>query len=404
MFERGLSLHMDLLILLGGVHALSLSALVLGKKSKATPDFILSLILFLAFLAFLCVYFAFGRGREGALLFLVHGNLLFAPLFFLYVASSTTHGFQMRRNLIHLLPFVAASMHFLFLLDQSSDSEITAIFGTNRLFDRPVLFNVFYVLDLVATPVYMMWSLRLLRDHRHRIAALFSDHDQIALSWLRQVVFVMTASWLLIEVPYLASWRFGWLSESVAFQLGFGLSTLLIFSIGFFGLRQAAIFSGYGADGGPATPSIRADASMAQPAGKKYERSGLSGEEAHEYARSIRELMEREKLHLNSALSNQDLAHASGLTTHNLSQVLNDAIGESFYDFVNGYRVDEFKERVEGGEAGNLTLLAVALDCGFSSKTSFNRIFKRHAHQTPSRFANSSKKAGTSPQVPQKRR
>ena len=64
------------------------------------------------------------------------------------------------------------------------------------------------------------------------------------------------------------------------------------------------------------------------------------------------------------------------IASHQLSQVINDRLQKNFFDFVNGYRLKEVQTRLLAPEAEKLTILAVAFDSGFSSKSSFNTIFK----------------------------
>ena len=66
--------------------------------------------------------------------------------------------------------------------------------------------------------------------------------------------------------------------------------------------------------------------------------------------------------------------------------MLNAQIGKTFYDFVNGYRVRDVQRRIQSGEARTRKMLALALDAGFASKSTFNQAFKKHANQTPSEF------------------
>src|SRR5262245_269163 len=70
-----------------------------------------------------------------------------------------------------------------------------------------------------------------------------------------------------------------------------------------------------------------------------------------------------------------------------VSEVLNAEVGQTFYDFVNGYRVRDVQRRIRAGEARSRKMLALALDAGFASKSTFNQAFKKHTNQTPSDFA-----------------
>lgn len=82
-----------------------------------------------------------------------------------------------------------------------------------------------------------------------------------------------------------------------------------------------------------------------------------------------------------------DLAARLATTPHKVSEVLNADVGQTFYDFVNGYRVRDVQRRIQAGEARTRKMLALALDAGFASKSTFNQAFKKHTSQTPSDFS-----------------
>ena len=75
-----------------------------------------------------------------------------------------------------------------------------------------------------------------------------------------------------------------------------------------------------------------------------------------------------------------------------LSQLLNESLGQNFFQFINGYRVEEVKKRLQNPKYSNLTILGIAIECGFSSKAAFNRIFKLHTGVTPSAYMKSLQK------------
>ena len=98
-------------------------------------------------------------------------------------------------------------------------------------------------------------------------------------------------------------------------------------------------------------------------------------------------LMDRDRPWTDSELTLADLATRLETTPHKLSEVLNGLMGKTFYDFVNGYRVRDVQRRIEAGEARTRKMLALALDAGFASKSTFNQAFKKHTGQTPSDFS-----------------
>ena len=97
-------------------------------------------------------------------------------------------------------------------------------------------------------------------------------------------------------------------------------------------------------------------------------------------------VMEAEKPWRDSELTLADLAAKLDSTPHKLSEVLNSQLRQTFYDFVNAYRVREVQRRIKAGDARALKMLALAMDAGFASKSTFNQAFKKHTSQTPSDF------------------
>lgn len=98
--------------------------------------------------------------------------------------------------------------------------------------------------------------------------------------------------------------------------------------------------------------------------------------------------MEEHQPYLDSKITLSGLADLLDMSSHNLSRIINEEFGKNFNDFINEYRIKEFKKIILEGEHPNLTLLSYGYMVGFNSKTSFNRSFKRITGQTPSDFFN----------------
>ena len=96
--------------------------------------------------------------------------------------------------------------------------------------------------------------------------------------------------------------------------------------------------------------------------------------------------MQTEKLYLNPQLSLNDFSQITNIPSHHITQTLNEFCKQNFHDFVNYYRVQEFKVQLFLPKNESFSLLGIAYDCGFNSKSSFNRIFKKITSQTPSEY------------------
>lgn len=97
-------------------------------------------------------------------------------------------------------------------------------------------------------------------------------------------------------------------------------------------------------------------------------------------------LVQEKKPFLNEELTLSSLADKLEISDKKLSTLLNQNMETSFYDYINGYRVEEVKKRLALPDSNTYTILAIAYDCGFKSKSSFNRIFKNNTHLAPSEY------------------
>lgn len=109
-------------------------------------------------------------------------------------------------------------------------------------------------------------------------------------------------------------------------------------------------------------------------------------EEFRDYIDRLQQLMVQEKRYLNPNLGLNDLADELNITSNQLSAILNDGIGKNFYEYVNQYRIEAIKELLKDPEQNSKTILAMAWDCGFNSKSAFNRVFKLSTGMTPSEY------------------
>jgi AraC-like DNA-binding protein len=151
-----------------------------------------------------------------------------------------------------------------------------------------------------------------------------------------------------------------------------------VYVLAFFGLRQPQVFL----DEDEEEPASAAPVSSST----RYARSGMDRARVPEFLARLDNLMRTEKPWLESDLTLADLAARAELSPHNLSQLLNEEMGKSFFDYINSQRVDEVKRCLADPAYDGQTILDIALAAGFSSKTAFNAAFRQHTSTTPSEF------------------
>jgi adenylate cyclase len=121
----------------------------------------------------------------------------------------------------------------------------------------------------------------------------------------------------------------------------------------------------------------------------RYQNSPLKASQIQQIRQQLREHMEVARPYLNPDLSLRELAQQLEVHPNYLSQVINETQGQNFFTYVNTYRVEAFKTRLQSSTAKHYTLLAHAYECGFSSKTTFNTTFRKLTGQTPSQYQKS---------------
>ena len=130
-----------------------------------------------------------------------------------------------------------------------------------------------------------------------------------------------------------------------------------------------------------------------RPLGSEQIEEGVKGKKnpsiewAAENKERLTQLMKKEKPYLNASLSLPELAVSMGMTTNMLSWLINNEFNQNFSDFINWYRVEAFKIKVKDPSLSHLSLLGLAFECGFNSKSSFNSVFKRMTGLTPKMFS-----------------
>jgi len=115
----------------------------------------------------------------------------------------------------------------------------------------------------------------------------------------------------------------------------------------------------------------------------RYETSHLSTIKRKEIEKILINYMEENKPYLDPDLKLNDLAKSIDCTSHHVSQVINQNLNKSYYEFINFYRINAVKERMSDSKYDKYTLLAIGQECGFRSRTSFYRAFKNLTGQTP---------------------
>ena len=372
---------------LGAAQGLLLAVVLARRERGSAPNRLLSLVM-AAFSLDLATAVYHATGSDAAFPHFIGIDFplafLYGPLLYLYarMLSRGEHTFR-RSYLWHFLPFGLVLVGLIPFFLQSGAEKLAFARGASGGMLAEVLQIVTHV-KIVHALLYVGVIFPLLGRHRRRMRETRSSVERVNLVWLRNLILGCVGLATMAAVLYLLSLQsdvpvIGLDPSSVYDDVMLLGLAILIYAIGYMGLRQPEIFDGRSF---ALAPAVREQVAEKVP----YSRSGLDTGTAQQIEAQLLEVMEREKLYRRGDLTLQDLAIATGISGHNLTEVINTRLGQNFYDFVNGYRVRDVRERLTDPEFSHLTLLAIGMEAGFNSKSSFNAVFKKHTSMTPSEY------------------
>jgi len=299
--------------------------------------------------------------------------LLFGPLLFLYTESVLYKGFAIdRRRGVHLLAFgivfCCAEGLYLSLSRQQQESFLHGV-AVQRF---PWILSVVSLLIFMQFLVYVFASLRLVLRYKKAAGQRFSDQRRTDLSWLYSTLLFFAG------VIVFAALRDFLVRSPGAYLVLFNVLVLsmLIFvnRVLLRALRRQDFFA-FGEEA-PAP---------AGTGGEPEERVRVHPQQEG-IAERILLYMENQKPYMDSELTLDQLAGQLSLKAKLLSQVINEVLGQNFFDFVNRYRIQEARRLLTNPEDPKVTVLEVLYQVGFNSKSSFNTLFKKYTGLTPTEF------------------
>ncbi len=370
---------MDTLFFIGVFLAFFLQFLLLSKKHKTLSDKILAVwMFFIGFHLFsYCIYYLGYWDKYPHLVGIHHWvPLLHGPLLYLYtVFSLRTDQHLRQKDYLHFTPSVFVSLYmFRFYFFYSTDRKI--MINNGEVDDFSLFMTLSLIAFLLSGIIYPILSYRLLGKHRRLIDENFSYDENINLNWLKYCIWGIGGIFLTATIISL-------LREVIGVEFGFNADlifytqiTLFIFFLGYFGIRHKGIFADNIARSQIVEPGTQGE----------YKKSGLNQDVAASSHQVLLKIMKEQKPFLQPKLTLGALAKLLDISVNHLSQIINQYEGVNFYDFVNKYRVEEFMLKVTDTKNKNFSILAIALDCGFNSKSSFNQVFKKITDKTPSQY------------------
>lgn len=361
---------MNNIFIFGAIQSLFFFLLLLFKKGKEKPDIIL-LFWFLYFSLHL-IYPAFVFHNYPAFISysgLDVGLIVFHVLFLdSYVSAISRTGRKRLYSLLLRGGILAGTVLFITpFLYMGAEGRYSVMTG-QTMFPFPMIAGAVLLMGTAA--FYLYGSYIKMKSFRSDLRQHVSAIEGLTMKWVDVLIFSFSLYFLFIVLFFLLM-LFTPLEPYLADFAVYSFLVLILFWMGFSAIRQGSVF---------------------QPDGKFRERGqqrdALGKPEKKDiiFAESLKSFTEESKVYLDGELRMSGLAERLAVTPQYLSFVLNNVIGLSFYDFINAYRIEEVCRRIDAGDAERLTILALALDSGFNSKATFNRLFKKNIGQNPSEY------------------
>jgi AraC-like DNA-binding protein len=292
--------------------------------------------------------------------------MLVLPLIWLYVKKMDQPLFRFTLySGSHFIPFIVFMSVSIPAFMHGSDSGPARFLAEHSL----LLDVTIWIVLLVQYSFYLLQIIKLTGSYRVQAEQELSNIENVDISWLRTFLYAFILVLTLLAIMFITAIHkipSEWVNKMVSLVF-----SVIIFILGSKGLFQRSIFSNI-----------------------DYLKSSHDSQEDRVKPKLINEELKNSLIfYMDSNNPQRDfdltltsLAREVKMSRNQLSEVINTGIGCSFYDFINRYRVEDVKRMLALPSNNNYTLLALAFDAGFSSKSTFNSIFKKFTGLTPSEY------------------
>ncbi|WP_284463673.1 helix-turn-helix domain-containing protein [Chryseobacterium sp.] len=349
------------ILIYGSLVLLSLLKLANPLKVNKKANFWFGLFLFLwsTFWMDEVLFLITGSVIEFHSLFLIRSIQYLTPIFFyLSVLFYTNPSFRFKITDFKFLLLPAAFLACLVLVR----------IGYKNPFESLAI-----ILILVQALFYTGLSYITIRKHQRKIQQFSSNTEGIDLNWLEYIILVLFA----VNIIYVI-YNLFYDPKSLNFFIN-TVFLLVIYCVGYYSLKEKEIY--------PLEEKQREELiSINEDSDSEdVKRKLISDEELLKIKTQLERIMNIQKPYLDSELNLIKLAEMLSVSTHHLSYVINTGFGKNFFQYINEFRVEYAKKLLKETDS-KLSILGIAYESGFNSKTSFNTTFKKLTGQTPSEF------------------
>lgn len=232
--------------------------------------------------------------------------------------------------------------------------------------------------------IYLMLSLRIYNKYKANTYNTYSYADSIILKWAQQFLIAFLLLLIIRALFFVINPEWAKFGQKFWYYILFSILFYYVSIKGYFSSIRSITSLG-------ALPVKLINDTEYDPISdinyfnvKSFELTNL--QDLENWKLKIEKLMVEEQIFTNPALSTLDIAQKIETHPKKISQVVNQAFDMNFNDYINQYRANAIIEKIKKGEHSKKTLLGIAMDCGFNSKSTFNRAFRKHTSMSPKEF------------------
>ena len=313
------------------------------------------------------------------------GWLYFLPatygaFLYLYCKYAITDQKFSFKDLLHALPLLVCYTLNIDILLASPELKLNL-----AVFDHPdsASFKLSLWIMYLQAIVYLGFSFALVKTYRQQANNTLSNFNPDIFGWLLKLITLYMVIWCLKLLPTVID------EVAILSKIGDGLIVLMIYSVAMAQWRNPMLFKveqfqSANTNRNIDTNSKNLSEETITDVNEQQKSGALNPEIRANLLNIVREHMQQQQAFLDGNLTLTRLAQAVGVSNHHLSEVLNQQEGKNFYQFVNEYRINYICEQLAAEHSSKL--LELALEAGFSSKSTFNAVFKQFKGVTPSQY------------------
>lgn len=366
---------MEVITIIAGFIAFLIFLLVLKKIKILKANIFLALFLLTFFIQLTAFYFSIKYSFYGILYVRTLVPLLYGPLIFLYVTFIVKNKKKLHLiDYLHFTPFIiyfAGLVYYLYF--PYNENKVTSFQNLN-------LYHSGKYIIITSVILYITFSLSSLNKFKRKLLNKASFTNRVDLNWLNFLLKGFLITWFTIWILLTVNRTLHFIDFQNESYLIYTFIALFIFILSYFGIQQTSVFSKY--------EFLIYDEIPDNSQNKKDTLPRDQDEKLKEIFLKIDSLVNKEKLYLKHDLCINDISKKIYSNQNYTSKAINEIGGFNFFEYINKKRVDEFHEQINNPQNKNRTIISVAFDCGFGSKASFNRTYKKITGKNPSHFLN----------------